>query len=82
MTMNTTMAEAKSKRNATATQHQAHGLNDYGSIGEARVALQNSGLGETALDHAHQMDMAGWMWRNDASPEDAAIAFGLRPLLQ
>lgn len=76
--MATTIAEAKSKRNAAATRHEGHGLHDYGSVGEAQVALQNSGIGYAALDKYDQTDMAEWMWRNDASPEEAAIAFGLK----
>lgn len=77
--MTMTMAEAKSRRNATATRDQARGLHDYGSVGEAQVALENSGICLAACGYSDQEDMAKWMWRNDASPEDAAIAFGLKP---
>ena len=76
--MTITMAEAKSRRNATATQDQSCGLHDYGSVGEAQVALHNSGIDHAALDNSARTDMAEWMWRNDASPEDVAIAFGLQ----
>lgn len=76
--MTMTMAEARTRRNAAAAQDQSCGLNDYGSVGEAQAALENSGIRLAALDHADLTDMAKWMWRNDASPEDAAIAFGLK----
>lgn len=76
--MTITMAEAMSRRNATAMQDRNRGLHDYGSIGEAQVALQNSRIHHATLDNARRTAMAQWMWRNDASPEDAAIAFGLR----
>lgn len=76
--MTMTMAEAKSRRNAKATHYESHGLHDYGSVREARVALQNSGICDAALDPSVQADMAEWMWRNDASPGEAAIAFGLK----
>lgn len=73
-----TMAEAKCKRNADRSHDQGHGLHDYASVGEAQVALENSGVGDAALDEAERTKMARWMWRNDASPEDAATAFGVK----
>ncbi len=76
--MTMTMAEAKSRRNAAAAHYESHGLNDYGSVSEARVALENSGICKAVHDDSVQADMAAWMWRNDASPEEAAVAFGLR----
>ncbi len=76
--MTMTMAEAKSRRNAKATHYESHGLHDYGSVREARIALENSSIGYVALDASVQADMAGWMWRNDASPEEAANHFGLK----
>ena len=75
--MNMTMAEARSRRNAAATQDQGRGLHDYGSAGEALVALRNSGIRHAALDDSVETEIAEWMWQNDASPETAAIAFGL-----
>lgn len=77
--MTMTMAEAKARRNARAAHYESHGLHDYGSVREARVALQNSGICKASVDPSVQADMAEWMWRNDALPEDAAIAFGLIP---
>lgn len=77
--MTMTMAEARSRRNATAAQDQTRGLHDYGSVGEAQAAIQNSGICKAVLDHSDQTAMAEWMWRNDASPEDAAVAFRLKP---
>lgn len=76
--MSMTMAEARTSRNAAAAQDQNCGVNDYGSVGEAQAALENSGIRLAALDRVGRIDMAKWMWRNDAPPEDAAIAFGLR----
>jgi len=77
--MTVTMAEAKSRRNATATAYeQSCGLHDYACVGEAQVALENSGIRRAVLDTCFHADMAEWMWRNDGSPEDAAIAFGLK----
>ena len=76
--MTMTMAEARTRRNAAAAHDQNCGVNDYGSVDEAQAALENSGIRLAALDRAGRIDMAKWMWRNDASPEDAAIAFGLK----
>ena len=76
--MTITMAEARSRRNAIAMQDQGRGLNDYGSVGEAQVALRNSGILDAADDHSNETAMAEWMWHNDASPEAAAVAFGLK----
>ncbi len=73
--MTMTMAEAKSRRNAKATHYESHGLHDYGSVREARVALHDSGICNSTVDPAVLADMAEWMWRNDASPEEAAIVF-------
>lgn len=75
--MTITMAEAKCKRNATATGYERHGLHDYASADEAQVALQNSDICYADLDIFDQTNMAERMWRNDTSPEDAAITFGL-----
>lgn len=77
--MTMTIAEAKARRNAKATHFEGHGLHDYGSVREARVALQNSGLCSRTLDSCVQADMAEWMWHNDASPEEAVTAYGLEP---
>ena len=76
--MTMTIAEARSRRNTTAMKDHSCGMHDYGSAGEAQVALHNSGIDHAALDNSERPDMAEWMWRNDASPEDAAIAFGLK----
>lgn len=76
--MRMTMAEAKSRRDPTATHDQRHGVHDYGSVGEAQAAFQNSGISHAAPDGTDQAKIAEWMWRNDASPEEAAIAFGLK----
>lgn len=54
-------------------------LNDYQSIREARTALQHSGLPCAALEACDQVGIARWMWRHDASPQEAAIAFGIQP---
>ena len=77
--MTMTMAEAKSRRNAKARHYESHGLHDYGSVRAARVALQNCSICSSTVDPSVQADMAEWMWRNHASPEEAATAFGLRP---
>ncbi len=71
------MAEAKSRRNASSTDDRQHGLHDHGSVDEAQAALENSALRHAALDDDNRVHMAKWMWRNDASPEEAALAFGV-----
>ena len=76
--MTMTMAEAKSRRNAKATLYESHGLHDYGSVREARVALGNTDVRHAAVDPSVEAHMAEWMWRNDASPEEAVIAFDLQ----
>lgn len=76
--MNKTMAEARTRRDVSAAPDQRRGLHDHGSVAEAWVALQNSSIRHVIADHPDQTDMATWMWRNDASPEAAAIAFGVR----
>ncbi len=75
--MTMTMAEARARRDSRAPHYDSHGLHDYGSVREARVVLQNSGIYHATLDPCMHANMAEWMWRNHASPEDAAVAYGL-----
>lgn len=68
----------RARRNAKAPHYESHELHEYDSVREARMALQNSGLRHAPVDDIDQLEMAEWMWRNEASPEDAAIAFDLK----
>lgn len=72
------MDEVTSKRSAKVTHYGSHGLHDYASVREARITLQNSSIHQVIFDRSVQADMAEWMWRNLASPEDAAIALHLK----
>ncbi len=58
--------------------YETQALHEYDSVREARIAIQNSGIRHTPLDQSVQAEMAEWMWRNEASPEDAEVAFGLK----
>ncbi len=54
-------------------------LHDYQSVAEARAALRNSGVAYPKRDAYDETDMAKWMWRHDASPDEAAVAFEAKP---
>lgn len=69
------MADYVSRRNAQATHYESHGLHEHDSVRQARIALRNSPIRHVTRDHSVHADMAEWMWRNMASPEEAAIAF-------
>lgn len=55
-------------------------LYSYQTVEEARAALRDSGISAHTLDGYGETHMAEWMWRHDAAPEEAAVAFGAQPL--
>ena len=47
----------------------------YTTIDDAKTALTNSGVVEM-FEYEKLDEVAEWMWRNDATPEQAARKFG------